>query len=126
MDIDCPSCKKKVELDQRYFYHAGRSNQGFLYCDRDSTVLVFSTYDPTYVRIVGEVHPWMLDLDQRAEVEEHLISCSCGGSFSFNNPPLCPHCGGSLQPAVPSPMHYVIVNRLIDGDHEPVWKDRAR
>lgn len=123
MNIDCPNCKKKVELDQQYFYHAGRSNQGFLYCDRDSTILVFGAYDPAYVRIVGNIHPWMLDLDQRVEVERHLISCPCGGSFSFSNPPLCPHCGGSLQAALPSPMHYIIVNRLVDGDREPIWKD---
>lgn len=123
MDIECPNCMRTIGLDQRYLYHAGRSNQGFLYCDRDSTVLVFSSYDPVYERLVGDVHPWMLDLDQRAEVEKHLISCRCGGSFLFENPPRCPLCGGSLLSALPSPLHYVIAGRLIDGDREPIWKE---
>jgi hypothetical protein len=123
VELECPTCRKKIELEQRYFYHAGRSNQGLLYCDRDPTVLVFSTYDSRYVQIVGEVHPWMLDFDQKAEIEEHLVGCPCGGSFSFSNPPRCPYCGGSLQSALPSSMHYVIVGRLIDGDREPIWKD---
>lgn len=123
MNIECPNCRKRVELNQPHFYHAGRSNQGFLYCDRDSTILVFSSFDPRYVRIAGDVHPWMLGHDQMAEVEEHLIKCPCGGSFAFSNPPRCPHCGGSLIRALPSRMHYVIAGRLIDGDREPIWKE---
>ncbi len=123
MEITCPECRQQIKIKQPHAYHARLSNQGFLYCDRDPTILVFSVYDPKYVDLVGEVHPWMLDRDQEERVETQLVQCPCGGRFLFSNAPRCPSCGASLASCLPSSLHYLILGRLIDGDRERIWKD---
>ncbi len=122
MDILCPSCRRVIHLEQEYPYHAGFSNQGFLYCDKDSTILLFDSYNKCFEAIVGSVHPWSLNPGQKREVEAHLKPCPCGGRFSFSNEPRCPFCGGSIQSALPSKLHYVILGSVVDGDKEDVWK----
>jgi len=122
MDLLCPHCRGVLHLPQPYPYHAGFSNEGFLYCDTDATVLTFSSYNPHYRAIVGDVHPWMLDPTQRLSIEDHLLPCPCGGRFLFAVEPRCPLCGASLSPALPGPGYFVVIERRLDGDRESVWK----
>lgn len=124
MTVTCPECKQEIELDQEYQYHFGFSNLGVLYCDRDPTVLTVEPWDENYRATVGGgTLPWMLTDAQRQEVEAALKPCPCGGSFSFDNPPLCPHCGASIQ-ALVEPWHFIIPGRLIEAEKAPaeVWK----
>lgn len=122
MDVRCPHCGKTLHLSQPYPYHAGFNNEGFLYCDSDPTVVTFSSFNPGYRTLVGDVHPWSLDAAQRQIVEDHLLPCPCGGRFLFASEPTCPSCGASLRSALPGPGYYVIVGRRLDGDRDPIWK----
>ena len=79
----CPACGREVTVER---FHAGFGNQGFRYCDRDSTVLTWDSYDPTWTGLVGEVHPWMLTPEQKDAVEGPHPMCPCGGRFRFLNP----------------------------------------
>jgi hypothetical protein len=122
MELRCPQCRTTLHLPQRHPYHAGFSNQGFLYCDTDSTIVTFGSYDRRYTALVGHVHPWMLDDGQRKAIEDHLVACPCGGRFLFAAEPRCPSCGASLRPALPGPGYYVILGRQLDGERDPIWK----
>ena len=44
----CQHCRKPLTFVQ---YHAGFSDQGFLYCGKDGTVLTWSSYDRHYTAV---------------------------------------------------------------------------
>jgi hypothetical protein len=62
----CSACHREVGVER---FHAGFGDQGFIYCDRDSTILTWDSLDPSWTSLVGEVHPWMLSPEQKVEVE---------------------------------------------------------
>lgn len=101
-------------------YHAGFSNLGYLYCDRDDTVLTWGAYNPHYKRIVDK-HPWLLTPEEKGVVEAALKPCPCGGRFAFANAPRCPHCRRARPDLALDPTYYVVVGRRLDGDVEAVW-----
>jgi hypothetical protein len=122
----CKTCG--VELEVKGKYHAGFSDLGFLYCDKDTTVLTFSSYDPQYQEIVGRIHPWVLAWDGKMgelrRVESRLRKCPCGGSFSFLNPLRCPVCRGAFSGPISDDIYFVILGKRIDGEKTNIWKDR--
>ncbi|SDS52262.1 hypothetical protein [Opitutus sp. GAS368] len=54
----CSACKTETVFDQPYAYHAGFSDQGFLYDDAGSLTLVFGAYDPKFASVFGHLMPW--------------------------------------------------------------------
>jgi ribosomal protein S18 acetylase RimI-like enzyme len=67
--IKCTSCGHENVFEQPYPYHAGFSNQGFLYNDDGNLTLVWSSFDPAYRAVVGKKHPWALTAEERAQFE---------------------------------------------------------
>lgn len=122
MILVCKNCSKKIKIKQEYPYHAGFSNRGFLYCDKDSTILLFSSYDKYYSKLVNDKQPWMLTARDKQKVERGLIDCPCGGKFLFKNKPRCPFCNKSIQNLLPAKIYYVILGKVIDGDKEIIWR----
>ncbi len=120
----CKSCGSEVEGKGRF--HTGFNDTGFLYCDRDSTVLTFSSFDPMYEAIAGMVHPWTLAEERKADilkaVEDHIVDCPCGGRFSFENPLRCPVCGGVFSEPMSGNIYFVVLDRHLDGEQMNVWK----
>ena len=122
MEISCPGCGRTIILKQPYQYHAGFSDRGFLYCDSCSGLVTFSTYNPFYVRLVGEKHPWSLNQDEKQKVEDHLQPC-CGGAghYRFDAPPRCPYCNCSLSELLIDKMHYIEIGDVVDADKQDIW-----
>lgn len=122
MNLNCPHCKKNIHVKQEYFYHAGFSNQGFLYCNLCPNLLEFDTYNSSYLLVLGEhIHPWSLSSDEKKKVEDHLKPCPCGGRFLFDAFPRCPHCNKNVQSLLPDNMHFIEFGKVIDADKEDVW-----
>lgn len=113
----CPNCGRKLQYAR---YHAGFSNEGFMYCDRDETVLTWDAYSPNYRRITSQL-PWELDVSEQRRVEAAVKPCPYGGGFSFENPPLCPHCHESLAVLVSGRDYFIVTMRRIDADSENMW-----
>jgi len=115
----CPHCGSYFTYER---HHAGFSNQGFMYCSDDETILLWDTYNPIYQKLTDK-HPWMLSVDEQRKVEEAIKPCPYGGNFAFANPPLCPSCHESVAFIVPDPIYYVVTGRKLDGDTESVWHE---
>ena len=125
--ITCGKCKKKYAVQK---YHAGFSDVGFLYCDRDSTVMTFNMYDDEYWKFLGSDFPapWTKEKDKQEALvqvlEKHFKPCPCGGKFSFKNTLRCPACNSKLSGnSVETIYFYVIDDRHIDGAKTPIWKE---
>jgi hypothetical protein len=121
VDIECPVCHQTFHTAQKQQYHAGFSNEGFLYCDSCPNIVVFSSYNPRYTHIAGNRHPWTLTEADLPLVESHLKPCPCGGHFRFAAAPRCPLCNASIREILRDSMHYVETGRRFDGDKEDVW-----
>ena len=114
----CHNCGGSFRFQR---YHAGFSNEGYMYCDSDATVVTWSSYDPVYSQLAKETFPWALDSKQKAEVEMIARPCPCGGHFGFDACPRCPLCKGQLPELGSDPIYFVIAGTRIDGDKTPIW-----
>lgn len=121
MQLTCPCRGHVIVLKQPYQYHAGFNDRVVLYCDTCSSTLTFSSYNPTYVAIVGEKHPWLLTKREKKKVEDRIKPCLCGGRFRFDAPPRCPDDNCPLKEILEDEMHYIEVGSVIDGDLQNVW-----
>src|SRR6185295_8528842 len=81
--IKCGSCGHANIFNQPYPYHAGFSDQGFLYNDAGHLTLSWSCYDPAFERIVGGKNPWTLTLAEQQKVEDRTSSRSFGRAMAF-------------------------------------------
>jgi hypothetical protein len=86
MAFKCESCGTESLSPQPYPYHAGFSSQGFLYCESCPELVVFGAYDSTYRSLIGDkTHPWSLNSEQKAIVENALRPSTCGGNFDLEH-----------------------------------------
>jgi hypothetical protein len=122
MDINCPKCHQTFSVKQNWPYHAGFGNTGFLYCDACPNLVLFSSFDPHYVEIVGKVHPWTLNFYQKWKIERQLKSCACGGRFRFAATPRCPLCNEPIPSILPDSIHFIETGKRLDSDKEAIWK----
>ncbi len=122
--LKCSSCGRLTESKQDHPYHAGFSDVCFLYCDRDSAVVTFSVYDPTYESLSDGKVAWdgRLNEVERRRIEENLLSCPCGGRFSFENSLRCPFCGAVLADSILKTNYFYIIGDDVDGERQNVWK----
>ena len=122
MEIVCPECKEVSRLPQERPYHAGFSNQGFLYCDACPALLKFSSYNKIYTSLVHDRHPWMLSDAEMKNVESHLRACQCGGHFRFAALPRCSFCMAELPSVLPGIFHYIEMGVVLDADEDSsIW-----
>ena len=119
----CRRCKRSIPFKGPY--HAGFSNQAFLYCDKDPTVMVFDSFNSYYNNIIHGKHPWVLTSKEQYDVEQHLKPCPCGGMFKFRNKPRCPNCNQHIVGLVDS-IHYVIIGNEINGNKKSAWKNMGK
>ena len=121
MEINCLACGKTTTIAQKHPYHAGFSSRGFLYCDSNSAILEFDTYNARYMSIVGDKHPWSLNLEEKTLVENALKPFVLGGRFRFDALPRCPKCNEPLPQLLNDNIHFVEIGKVIDADKEDAW-----
>lgn len=119
--MKCMSCHKSYVVE---VYHAGFSGMGFLYCDKDATVVTWDEImDKKYRKLVREKVAWSLSKRQKKRVENALKPCPCGGRFRFDNDLHCPTCGKPLAGGISERDIYVcILDKHVDGEKVNIWK----
>ena len=110
MNVGCSTCHTDNEFSQPHAYHAGFGNQGFLYDDAGTLTLVWSSFDPAYVALMGSHHhPWELSDTQRELLERALLPAPSGGKWGFYNPARCVHCTAIIGlPLIASNIYYFV------------------
>ncbi len=89
-------------------FHVGFSDVDYYYCDRCTNYLAVSIYDQKYNRLLDKLsakrispfsQPYefsdydiQLNLENYQLIEDHFVSCTCGGHFRYLANCLCPYC----------------------------------
>src|SRR5688572_30028089 len=97
LTVKCKGCGRDNVFDQPYAYHAGFSDQGFLYDDAGTLTLVWSMFDPVFEEMFPERVPWTLVESDRRRFEERLRPAPSGGRWRFINPARCLHCAEPIS-----------------------------
>jgi len=106
--IKCSSCNHANIFNQPYPYHAGFSDQGFLYNDAGNLTLTWSCYDPAFERVVGSKAPWTLTIAQQKKLEEALLPAPSDGRWRFSNPARCLSCGEEISGPMTRSIYYLL------------------
>ena len=99
--IKCSSCGRANIFNQPYPYHAGFSDQGFLYNDAGNLTLTWSCFDPAFEALAGGKSPWALSLADQQKIEDALLRAPSGG------------CWASATPRDASPVVHRLATRMI-------------
>lgn len=117
--VSCPSCGEPIRAQR---FHAGFSNEGFLYAATGSLVLTWDAYDPGYLGVIDK-HPWMLSPEEQAAVEAAIKPGIRGEPYRFANQPRCPTCDGELHDlAGPGREYFVVTGERLDAAAEAAWQ----
>jgi len=112
MEFPCPACGKANSFEQPYPYHAGFSDQSFLYNESGNCTLVWSLLDPLYEALLARhspKEPWALTSGAIREFESLLPASPVGDAWRFRNPPRCKHCMEALTtPMSPESIYYLV------------------
>jgi hypothetical protein len=108
LELPCPKCRKVISYDQPYAYHAGFSDQFFLYNDEGTLTLVWNSYD-TFEPIQGVT--WLSPLNEkvRNRIESILPLAPKGGRWRFGNPARCPYCGAVVSGPMGETVYYLLL-----------------
>ncbi len=121
MQYTCEHCIKTIHVEYPNLIHAGNNESGYMYCNKCSDILTWSSYDKDYVRIVGEKHPWMLNEKEKKKTEKSVIKSDCGGDFLFSAKPRCPYCNGEIPKIQTDSFQFVVLGKRIDSSKMKIW-----
>jgi DNA-directed RNA polymerase subunit RPC12/RpoP len=109
LKLRCSACGKETAFEQPYAYHAGFSDQAFLYDDAGTSALVFSAYDEEFSSVFGHLMPWTAhDEEKKKRFEAMLPLSPSGGRWRFSNPARCPHCGSKISGPMGETIYYLL------------------
>ena len=118
LSIRCPRCGKDNIFDQPYMYHAGFSDQCFMYSDSGRHTLVWSCYDPVVKRFCTASKRLSEDVESRKRFEQALAPAPDGSRWQFTNPAKCLHCPGTIAGSILQQIYYLVYPDSIITDQD--------
>lgn len=116
--INCPRCRRDNVFDQPYPYHAGFSDQGFMYSESGHCTLVWSWFDPAYKRFFPPGGKFADNIERQEKFERCLKSAPDGGKWGFNNPARCLYCSGPISGTILQHIYYLVYPDSIITDQD--------
>jgi hypothetical protein len=117
LHLKCKECGFENIFNQPHMYHAGFSNQGFLYNESGNKTLIWSTFDSDYVSVVGNIHPWALTKDLIKKLENKLKVID-GEKWLFKNPARCLKCKKPISDSITNSIYYLIYDKSYNCDSQ--------
>lgn len=108
LTIQCPRCYRYNVFDQPYLYHAGFSDQGFLYSDSGHCTLVWSWYDPAIEKLFPGNGFSIQNPEARERFEKALRPAPDGGRWRFTNKAQCLYCSGPIGGTILEQIYYLV------------------
>lgn len=106
--VKCKQCGRDNTFDQPYAYHAGFSDQGFMYSDSGHLTLTWSWYDPAIKRFFSDERVWTAQSESHRRFEAALLPAPDGGRWRFSNPARCLHCSAALSGPMMECVYYLL------------------
>ena len=106
--VKCKECGRDTVFDQPYAYHAGFSDQGFLYSDSGHFTLTWSWYDPAIQRFFPPESRYDRDTELRHRFEQALKPAPDGGRGRAENPARCVHCSAPIAGSMLETIYYLV------------------
>jgi hypothetical protein len=106
--IRCNHCGGEITFDQPYPFHAGFSDEGFLYNDSGNCTLIWSITDPVLAELFPGNSFWMRSWLYRRKLEKILPAAPVGGRWRFRNPARCTRCKKPIAPPMLKSIHYLL------------------
>ena len=108
LKLVCNNCDKSNLFDQPYAYHAGFSDQGFLYDDTGHMTFVWSWFDPVFKDLFPDNTRWTEDELEQKRFESMLLEAPSGGKWRFKNPARCLHCREPILGPMLDMIYYIV------------------
>lgn len=124
LTIICKRCGKSNVFHQPYPYHAGFTDQGFLYNDRGNLTLVWSVLDPVLEEIFPSQTLWTTSWFNRWRFVRMLVPVPFGGCWRFRNPARCLQCAKPISDPMLRSVHYLVYPGSILTDHDKQFRLR--
>ena len=118
--IRCPSCGESFSVKQVWRWGVGNDYVFFLYCDSDSSLILFD--EEELPRELNGLSPFNLDDDGKRLIEDNLRPCPCGGRFRFDAPLQCPKCKGVISKGYPKAVYYFVIRECLRAEKGNIWK----
>ena len=118
--VRCPSCGEAFSVKQWWRWGVGNDDVFFLYCDSDSSLVLFDAEE--LPRELKELSPFNLDDDGKRSIEENLKPCPCGGRFRFDTPLLCPKCKSAISKGYPKAVYYFVIGERLQAKEDNIWR----
>jgi hypothetical protein len=125
LTVKCKECGRANIFGQPHAYHAGFSDQGFLYSDSGHFTLTWSDHDPVISRFFPPGSRWDRDKDLRRRFEDALKPAPDGGRWRAENPARCIHCSAPISGSMLQTTYYLLYPGSIV-TQEPNWAMRLR
>lgn len=117
--VACPHCNESNVFNQPYPYHAGFSDQGFLYNEAGNCTLIWSASDPDFEALVESQNPWLLGSSDRSKLEAALQPAPDGSRWLFKNAARCTSCGNAISGPITDTIYYLVYEGSVDVDSNP-------
>jgi hypothetical protein len=108
LEVDCLQCGAQNVFSQPYAYHAGFGDTVFLYNEAGNCTLAWGTYDPEYIRLIGDADAWQPTPAVQAELEARLPPSPHGDRWGFAHPARCLTCRAAIRdPMIKGERYYL-------------------
>ena len=87
----CEHCGKQFGY---YLIHSGFNDTSYAYCSDCGMTAELSVYSSRMPKLPQDCDPFR---EICVELERHIQSCQCGGTFKKGASPRCPHCKQPLS-----------------------------
>lgn len=108
LTVKCKACGRDNIFDQPWAYHAGFSDQGFLYSDSGHHTFTWNWSDPAIQRLFPADTMWTQDAAARERFERALRPAPDGGRWRFSNRARCLHCSEPIAGSMLEHIYYLV------------------
>lgn len=126
LTLKCKECCHENQFSQPYAYHAGFSDQGFIYNEGGNATLIWSIYDPYFKKHFAMALWPVRDRAKAQTMEDALPLSPKGDRWSFLAPARCGKCRAPISQPMTETVYYLVFpdHVELEGGGNGLWMER--